>query len=167
MLIAMSSLPDPSVRRDLYRVRREHLRRGCADRDLARRGHATLPRPVGRVAVSRRTARASGGHAPLFRSCVDGPLLEVRVPFLDHKLVEWAARVPTRHKVRRLETKVVLKEAARGILPDSIVDKKKLGFFRFASHAWLVSQLRGELGERSSRRTGRPRTCSTPAWCSA
>jgi asparagine synthase (glutamine-hydrolysing) len=73
--------------------------------------------------------------------------LEVRVPFLDHHLVEWAARLPPRFKVRGMETKVVLKRAARGILPDAIIDKPKIGFFNGAADGWLRTQLTGSLSD--------------------
>jgi asparagine synthase (glutamine-hydrolysing) len=73
--------------------------------------------------------------------------LEVRVPFLDHEFVEFCARIPTDLKVRRLTTKYILREAARGILPDRIIDKRKIGFFRGASQGWLRSQLDGALAE--------------------
>jgi asparagine synthase (glutamine-hydrolysing) len=73
--------------------------------------------------------------------------LEVRVPFLDHHLVEWSARVPSRLKVRGRQTKVLLKEAARGIVPDDIIDKPKIGFFRGASDGWLRAQLSGALSD--------------------
>jgi asparagine synthase (glutamine-hydrolysing) len=66
--------------------------------------------------------------------------LEVRVPFLDHRVVEYCARIPSDQKVRRLTTKVVLKEAARGLLPERIVDKRKIGFFRGATSSWLQRQ---------------------------
>jgi asparagine synthase (glutamine-hydrolysing) len=55
--------------------------------------------------------------------------LEVRVPFLDHEFVELAATVPPELKVRGTTTKHLLKSAARGILPDAIIDKRKIGFF--------------------------------------
>ncbi|WP_432972003.1 asparagine synthase (glutamine-hydrolyzing) [Dactylosporangium sp. CA-233914] len=68
--------------------------------------------------------------------------LEVRVPFLDHHVVEFCATIPSRLKVSaRLETKHVLKHAARGLVPDRIVDKRKLGFLRSASTGWLRAQL--------------------------
>ena len=69
--------------------------------------------------------------------------LEVRVPFLDHEVVEFCARLPADLKVHRLTTKYVLKHAARGLVPDRIVDKRKLGLFRGASAQWLTSQLSG------------------------
>lgn len=69
--------------------------------------------------------------------------LEVRVPFLDHEVVEFCARMPPQLKVHGLTTKFVLKQAARGLVPDRIIDKRKLGFFRSASAQWLEKQLSG------------------------
>jgi asparagine synthase (glutamine-hydrolysing) len=67
--------------------------------------------------------------------------LEVRVPFLDHKVVEYCARIPTSLKVHRLRTKHLLKEAARGIVPQRIIDKRKIGFLRGGTSRWLQSQM--------------------------
>lgn len=73
--------------------------------------------------------------------------LEVRVPFLDHHVVEYCARIPTSLKVHRLRTKHLLKEAARGIVPQRIVDKRKLGFLRGATSHWLRSQMDYSISE--------------------
>lgn len=54
--------------------------------------------------------------------------IESRVPFLDHKLVEFSARLPQRMKLRGRETKFVLRRAMRGVLPAEILDRPKLGF---------------------------------------
>lgn len=54
--------------------------------------------------------------------------VESRVPFLDHELVEFAATIPAQFKVRGLSGKRVLKNAVRDLLPDSILDRKKMGF---------------------------------------
>jgi len=54
--------------------------------------------------------------------------IEGRVPLLDHPLVEWAARLPARLKVRGFEGKLLLKRLARRRLPASIVDRPKVGF---------------------------------------
>ena len=54
--------------------------------------------------------------------------IESRVPFLDHKLVEFAARLPDRLKLSGFTTKRVLREAVRGIIPDSILTRPKMGF---------------------------------------
>src|SRR5262249_20911974 len=69
--------------------------------------------------------------------------LEVRVPFLDHEVVEFCAKLPADLKVHRLTTKYLLKHASRGLVPDQIIDKRKLGFFRGASAQWLSKQLAG------------------------
>jgi asparagine synthase (glutamine-hydrolysing) len=73
--------------------------------------------------------------------------LEVRVPFLDHHLVEFAATIPTRHKVRRLDTKHVLKHGVRGLIPDRIIDKPKIGFFHNAVDSWFRAQTRGAISD--------------------
>jgi asparagine synthase (glutamine-hydrolysing) len=72
--------------------------------------------------------------------------LEVRVPFLDHHLVEFAATIPGRLKVRRgRTTKFILKQAARGLVPDRIIDKPKIGFFNAAVDRWFASQAEGAI----------------------
>ena len=53
--------------------------------------------------------------------------LEARVPFLDHELVELAARIPAEHKLAE-EGKGVLKEAARSVIPNDVIDRPK-GYF--------------------------------------
>ena len=69
--------------------------------------------------------------------------LEVRVPFLDHHLVEHAATIPDHLKVHRRETKYLLKRVAEGIVPREIVHKRKVGFFNAAVGTWFRSQLDG------------------------
>src|SRR4051812_37947924 len=54
--------------------------------------------------------------------------IESRVPFLDHKLVEFAATLPDRLKLRGFTTKRILREAIRGLLPEEILTRKKMGF---------------------------------------
>lgn len=54
--------------------------------------------------------------------------IESRVPFLDHKLVEFAARIPARHKVRFLSAKYLLKRAMEKRLPAEVVHRRKMGF---------------------------------------
>ena len=74
--------------------------------------------------------------------------LEVRVPFLDHRLVEWAATVPSPMKVHRRETKRVLRQAGANLLPSGTASKRKVGFFRSALDVWLAAQLQGAAGDR-------------------
>jgi asparagine synthase (glutamine-hydrolysing) len=54
--------------------------------------------------------------------------IELRVPFLDHRLVEYAATIPSRYKVRGRQTKYILKRALGTLLPREIVHRKKMGF---------------------------------------
>lgn len=54
--------------------------------------------------------------------------IESRVPFLDHKLVEFTARMPREMKLRGGMTKWVLREAMKGILPAEILNRPKMGF---------------------------------------
>lgn len=62
--------------------------------------------------------------------------LEVRVPFLDNKLVEMAARIPVDYKISLSKTKIVLKEAFRGKIPDFLFNQPKRGWFSPAAK-WL------------------------------
>ena len=62
-------------------------------------------------------------------------------------MVEFCARVPTDLKVRGLTTKYLLKRAARGIVPDRIIDKRKIGFFNAAVGAWFRSQADGAISD--------------------
>jgi asparagine synthase (glutamine-hydrolysing) len=73
--------------------------------------------------------------------------LEVRVPFLDHELVEFCATIPADLKVHHLTTKHVLREAARGLVPDHVIDKKKIGFFSHAIDGWFRAQTRGVVAD--------------------
>jgi len=54
--------------------------------------------------------------------------LEARSPFMDHKLVELAARIPSNLKLEGSATKLILKQAAAGLLPDDIIRRPKHGF---------------------------------------
>lgn len=67
--------------------------------------------------------------------------VELRPPFLDHRLVELAFSLPSAMKVRRGSGKWVVKEVARRHLPGSIVDRPKVGF-RVPLDAWFRGALR-------------------------
>ena len=54
--------------------------------------------------------------------------IEARVPFLDHRLVEYTMHVPRAFKLRGGRTKHLLKEAVRGLIPDEVIDRRKQGF---------------------------------------
>lgn len=54
--------------------------------------------------------------------------LEARSPFLDHKLIEFAASLPEALKMRRFQTKTLLKKVAARLVPKEVVYRRKMGF---------------------------------------
>jgi len=54
--------------------------------------------------------------------------VESRVPFLDHELVELAARIPARYSISGMAGKFILKQAVEDLLPKSVIYRKKMGF---------------------------------------
>ncbi len=82
--------------------------------------------------------------------------LEARVPFLDHELVELAARIPAHHKIAQ-GGKYVLKEAARAIIPHEVIDRPK-GYFPVPALKYLrgdfLDYVRGVLDSDIARSRG-------------
>jgi asparagine synthase (glutamine-hydrolysing) len=70
--------------------------------------------------------------------------IEVRPPFLDHRIVEFAASLPDHLKVRGKAQKIVLRELMKRKLPASTLRRKKEGF-DFPAHEWLRGPLRSLL----------------------
>jgi asparagine synthase (glutamine-hydrolysing) len=70
--------------------------------------------------------------------------VEVRPPFLDHRIVEFAARLPHDLKIQGAQQKVVLKQLMKDKLPRAIVKRKKIGF-DIPAHQWLRGPLRNFL----------------------
>ena len=68
--------------------------------------------------------------------------LELRVPFLDHKVLEFAASLPVDFKVKGGQTKRVLKRAFQGRVPAAILTRRKTGF-PVPFGRWLNHELRG------------------------
>ncbi|MFN7920566.1 MAG: asparagine synthase (glutamine-hydrolyzing) [Bryobacteraceae bacterium] len=83
--------------------------------------------------------------------------LEVRPPFLDHRIAEFAARLPERLKVNGSSLKFVLRELMRDRLPRSVLTRKKEGF-DIPAHDWFRTKLKPMLldvvSERSVRESG-------------
>jgi asparagine synthase (glutamine-hydrolysing) len=83
--------------------------------------------------------------------------LELRTPFLDHRLVEFAAGLPGDLKVRRFQLKYLLKKAAEKWLPRKIVYRQKRGF-SVPVASWIREELRPlvdeTLGEEKLKRQG-------------
>ena len=88
--------------------------------------------------------------------CSMAASLEARAPFLDHELAEFAAAIPFNLKLKGSRTKHILKEAARGLLPPEIIDRKKHGF-GVPLGAWLrrdMTPMRELLLSRRARERG-------------
>lgn len=75
--------------------------------------------------------------------------LEVRVPFLDHKVVEFAATIPARYKIHGMTKKYVLIRALNGLIPQSILGRRKQGF-SIPLRDWLRGPLRALLQDTMS-----------------
>jgi asparagine synthase (glutamine-hydrolysing) len=117
-----------------------------SEADQARLLHPELrPGPGAALRGSLGCWRAAGGDplGRLLRTDISSYLIELlmkqdqmsmaasvesRVPFLDHQLVEFALGIPTRHTVRGLSGKRILKEAVTDLLPASIIHRRKMGF---------------------------------------
>ncbi len=82
--------------------------------------------------------------------------LEARVPFLDHELVELAARMPPEHKLAH-GGKGVLKEAARKVIPSAVIDRPK-GYFPVPALKYIqgpyLDMVRGALTSEAARSRG-------------
>ena len=72
--------------------------------------------------------------------------VEVRPPFLDHRIIEFAAKLPTRFKIDGSRQKVVLKDLMQPKLPVSVIQRKKTGF-DIPAHEWFRGPLRSMLLE--------------------
>jgi len=124
---------------------------GDLTHELERRGLSSTPLVVN---------KAHDGHDPLdqmlladMRSYLPHDLLkmtdrlsmwhslEVRVPFLDHELVEFVATIPAVYKLKRWQRKHILIQALDGILPKEILNRRKQGF-SVPLNAWLRGPLR-------------------------
>jgi len=78
--------------------------------------------------------------------------VEIRVPFLDPDLMRWAAALPSHAKIRRGETKWILRKAMEPLLPRELIYRPKTGF-GVPLRAWLRSQMRPMAEELLSPRT--------------
>lgn len=67
--------------------------------------------------------------------------LELRVPFIDHRLVEASTEIPSKFKLHKNNTKKILKDIARKFIPDEIINHKKQGF-EAPMGSWLKNELK-------------------------
>ena len=77
--------------------------------------------------------------------------LEVRVPFLDHELIEFAARIPARLKVNGFRKKILFRQAIRSWVPEDHLRRRKQGF-SVPLDTWLRGPLRSMLADLVSSR---------------
>ncbi len=68
--------------------------------------------------------------------------VEVRPPFLDHRLIEYVATLPGRMKIKQGRVKSILKDAVADLLPPGLVDRPKEGFV-MPINEWLLESLKG------------------------
>ena len=129
-LLAMSGHLDDSTRRALYRGQLAGVTRRAS-------GGQSRPASTASRAIRWTTTLLIDGQLALvddmlhyFDRASMAHSLEVRVPFLDHHLVEYCATIPHDLKVRRADRKYLLKRVARGILPDSVNRQAKAGLLQ-------------------------------------
>jgi asparagine synthase (glutamine-hydrolysing) len=72
--------------------------------------------------------------------------LELRVPFLDHKLLEFAVSLPPSYRVNRFDTKRILKHAFRNDIPREIIRRKKAGF-PLPLDSWMAGEFKEKVRE--------------------
>jgi asparagine synthase (glutamine-hydrolysing) len=88
--------------------------------------------------------------------------LEARVPFLDHELVELAARIPPEHKLAQ-GGKGVLKEAARKVIPSEVIDRPK-GYFPVPALKFLAGEYLQFVRDILNRPRARERELFSPGY---
>ena len=88
--------------------------------------------------------------------------LEVRVPFLNHEMLELAARMPPSLKLKGLQRKYILKKAVEKVLPREVVWRKKAGFGA-PIRSWLRGPLRPMVDDLLSETSIRNRGLYDPA----
>lgn len=169
-VLAMNRLLQPDERAEIFAPAFLHPGAEGAIADAVRR-HL----PTDGSSPLRQTLRADIGLALVdlmllyFDKMSMAASLEVRVPFMDHDLAAFCASLPDDRLVWRLRRKELLRRAARGLVDDEIVDKRKRGFFHAALGAWLAanhdSVVRDVLLDTRTRERGiyRPDTLATLA----
>ncbi len=68
--------------------------------------------------------------------------LENRTPFLDHRIVEFAFQLPQELKIKEYQTKYILRQAMRGIVPDEIVDRQDKKGLAVPIYHWFNNELK-------------------------
>jgi asparagine synthase (glutamine-hydrolysing) len=144
-LLAMSGKLSPTLRSQLVRGRLAELDGGAALRAIGAHAANLSADPLAETLFLDAQMALPDDMLHYFDRASMAHSLEVRVPFLDHHLVEFSAGIPSRYKVRGLVGKRVLRTAARGRVPERVLAKRKAGFFRGSVDIWLRRQADGAL----------------------
>ncbi len=84
--------------------------------------------------------------------------IEARVPFMDHELVEFALRIPPKHKIRGLTSKYLLRRLGQRLLPEEVIKRPKMPFYlpleNYAQHPAFQAMIHDALSERRVRERG-------------
>ena len=142
-LLAMSGQLDPALRRELAVGPLRDVDGTAARRTILERLGTVPDRPLAATLYLDGQLALVDDMLHYFDRASMAFSLEVRVPFLDHRLVEFCATVPTDLKVRRGTTKYLLRESVRGLVPDDVITRPKVSFFRGEVDEWLNRQLQG------------------------
>ena len=70
--------------------------------------------------------------------------LEVRNPFLDHRLIEWALSLPENKIINGQQGKLILRQTFRNLIPEALLNRKKHGF-ELPLHSWMKNELRSKV----------------------
>jgi len=147
-------------------ARRILLRRNqWFSRDLAAKAPDRMPSPSIRLEKTQPTALSTDPLPLLLRiedrnSMAHG--VEVRVPFLDHRLVSYALTLPIDWRIRGQWNKYALREAMRGRIPESVRTRQDKMGFPVPTERWFAGELyeplRDLLGGQAARQRGLYRT---------
>ena len=73
--------------------------------------------------------------------------LEVRVPYLDHEVIEYAIRLPAEYKIRWFSRKWLHRKVCRTFLPNEVIRRRKRGFASTIMDQWFGSSLGGRVND--------------------
>lgn len=124
-----NELLDAYTRGNSYRYIQDYFRRSQGQTPLAQQGYVDI-----------KTYLTDDILVKVDRMSM-APSLEARVPFLDHHVMEFAAAIPSRLKLKGLTTKHILKKAVWDIVPREILTRGKEGF-SIPIKNWLAQELR-------------------------
>jgi len=129
--------------------------------------HVDAPRPFGDRLRNELVRWQTTTQLPEFLRYADRNSMafsrEVRLPFLDHRLTEFCFGLPPDMLLRGATTKVVLREAMRGIVPDKILDRKDKLAYAPPQRQWNHGPLRGWVSTMLQRAASRTEIFSAEA----